>query len=63
MRATIPFLVPVADQPEISLMHERGRLQGLARCFLGHPVRRKFAKFRVHQREQFVRGFGISCFY
>jgi hypothetical protein len=49
-----------ADEAQPGFMDECRRLQRLARGFVGHPVRGQPAQFFVHQRQQFVRRFGIA---
>ena len=48
-----PVLRP--DQPQPSLMHQRGGLQGLARRFVGHLLRREFTQLHIDQRQEFLR--------
>jgi hypothetical protein len=63
----MPSVVPLwslldADQPQIGLMHQGGRLQSLAGVLAGHTDRRQFAEFLIHQRQQLLCGSGISLF-
>jgi len=45
------------DQPQIDLMNERGRLQGMTFIFAGHAAARQTVEFLVDQRgEVFQRG-------
>ena len=39
VRAAVPFLIFIADQPQPGFVDERGGLQGLAGCFVRHLVR------------------------
>jgi len=53
MAAMVPVLaVGCADQPEVSLMNERGRLQGVARRLVGQPSGGETAQLFVDEREQ-----------
>ena len=48
------------DEPQIRLVDEGGRVQGVARGFLRHPGGRQFAQFLVDQRQQLLRGVGVA---
>ena len=44
------------DQAKISLMHQRGRLQGVIAALLPHVVTSQTTQFRVQQRSPFILG-------
>ena len=50
----------VIDQPEVGLVDQGRRGEGLAGLFLGEPLGGQFAQFVVDQREQFVGGLRIA---
>jgi hypothetical protein len=58
--AAVPFLVLIASEPKPNLMHECGRLQGLAQRFMRHLRGGKAAQLAVDKWEQFVSGLGIT---
>ena len=49
-----------ADQPEIGLVDQGRRLEGLAGRLLGQPLRRQLAQLVVDQGQQFLGGVGIA---
>ena len=51
--AVFPIHVMLIDQAQISLMHQRGRLQGVITTLLAQVVSGKAAEFVIHQRDQF----------
>ncbi len=53
--SAVPLLVSLTSQPEPSLVHQRGRLQGLARGLPGHLGGSQTAQFLVEQRQQPLR--------
>ena len=60
MPAVLPSLMLIADQPQISLMHQSGGLQSLSGRQEGHFVGSESAQFLIDQREQFVSGFAVA---
>ncbi len=60
MPAVLPSLILIADQPQISLMHQGGSLQSLSGRQEGHFVGSESAQFLIDQREQFVSGFAVA---
>jgi len=62
MGATSPFFIFIPNETEISLVHERGGLQGLSRRFVRHLVRRQSAQLLIDERQQFVGGRRIALF-
>ena len=63
----VPAAVPVlgllaAQQPQVRLMHQRGRLQGLAGPFVGQPLGRELAQLVVDERQQLLRGVRVALF-
>ena len=52
--AAVPLrLRPFADEPEIGLVDQVGRLKGLPRCLAGEPLGGQPAQFLVDQRQEF----------
>ena len=47
-------------QPHISLMHQRGRLQRVARLLLSHFGRRQLAKLVINERQQLLGRRGVA---
>ncbi len=47
-------------QPHIRLVHERRRLERLARFLLGHLGRRQFPQLVVDQRQKLLGGRGVA---
>ena len=60
MGSSMPLLTIRTGQSQPGLMHQRGRLQGLAWRFTGHFLRRELAQFLINQRKQVIRGGGIA---
>jgi hypothetical protein len=60
MGASAPVLTIRTCEFQPCFMHQRSGLQGLARRFMGHLLRREFAQFLINQWQQFVRGSGIA---
>jgi hypothetical protein len=60
MPTAIPPMVPRTDESQPSLVHEGGGLEGLARHFVGHLVRRELAQFVVDQRQEFLGGLSFA---
>ncbi len=54
MGAVLPFDGARAEQPQIGLVNERGRLERVAWPLGAHEVSGKLAQVRVHQRDQLV---------
>src|SRR5262249_54018514 len=52
--------VLVADEPQVRLVDQRGRLERLARCLRGHPGGRELAQLVVDEREQLGRGSRVA---
>jgi hypothetical protein len=51
MTSMIPFLIAsLADQPNVSLVNERGRLKRLSGLLPGDLSRRQFSQFLIDQR-------------
>jgi hypothetical protein len=46
---------------QISFVHERGRLQRVPGCFVGHGARRHGVQFVINERHESVEGAGISA--
>src|SRR6266571_8797780 len=42
-------------------MHQGGGLEGLSGCFAGKPGGSEMAKFVVNQRQESLRGLGLTC--
>ena len=60
MRSIPPVAMPLIDQTQVELVHERGRLQREAAPFAaklacGHPT-----QLRVDERQQLVEGIGVT---
>src|SRR5262249_48185683 len=55
----VPGLLP-ARQPQVRLVHQRGRLQGLAGLFVGQFLGRELAQLVVDQRQELLRGRGVA---
>src|SRR5262249_17234241 len=49
-----------AHQPQVGLVQQRGRLQGLAGLFLGQLLGRESAQLVVDQRQELLRGRGVA---
>jgi hypothetical protein len=62
MATTIPRVRFVAHEPEIRFMHQRRRLKGLARSFMGQLLGREKAEFLIDQRQEFVCSFRVPPF-
>jgi hypothetical protein len=52
--------VVAADQPEISVMNERGGLERLPEFFLGQPLRGESSQFVVDERQELLGGLRIA---
>jgi hypothetical protein len=50
----------ISDQPQIGLVHQRSRIECLARLFLGQLRRGKFAQFVVDEWQQLRRRLRIA---
>jgi len=50
----------IANQAQVSLMNESGRLQRVPRILMSQAGRSEFAKFIVNQRQQLDRRLGIA---
>jgi hypothetical protein len=64
MLAVLPF-VPMragltADQPQVSLMDQRGSLERLARFLAGQPVCGELSQLVVDERQELLRGLGVA---
>lgn len=62
MPPAVPVLLLAAGEPDPSLMHERRRLEGLARLLLRHLGGGELAQLLVNQRQQLRCGIGIAVF-
>ena len=65
--ATERMRIPMPDgvsihQPEVGLMDESGRLEGLARSLLRHLGGRQLAQFVVYQRQESLGGPCVAGF-
>ena len=61
MTAMVPMVaVGCAYQPEVGLVNESSRLQGVARRFVGQPGGGETAKVFVDQRQQLPGGVGVA---
>src|SRR5262249_51301355 len=59
--AAIPLLlVLVADQTQVSFVHERGRLEGLTWLFAGELRCSEFAELVIDERQEFVGGLPVT---
>jgi hypothetical protein len=58
MRAVCEFRIFPADQTHPGFVNQCRGLEGLTGRFIRHLVRRQFAQFLIHQREQFLGGVG-----
>src|SRR5262249_34920384 len=59
--AGVPGRPPAGPhQPEVRLVDEGGRLEGLTRGLLGHPGGGELAQLVVDEREQVGRGLGVA---
>ena len=61
--ATVPLQFrprPVPHQPQICLVHQGRRLQGVCRGLLVHLRLGQLAQFAIHQREQLLRRMPIT---
>ena len=47
-------------QPQIRLVHQRGRLQSLAGLFVGQSLGRELSQLAVDKRQELLRGRGIA---
>jgi hypothetical protein len=54
--AVPPVRLPAADQSEVGLVDQGGRLQGLARLLFGHPGGRELSQLTVDEWQQLGRG-------
>ncbi len=59
--ATVPMLGAVpTDQPQISFVDQRGRLERLSGLFFCHPLRGKAAQFAVDERQELLGSLRIA---
>jgi hypothetical protein len=52
MRSILPVDLPLVHQTQIYLVHQRGRLEGVADSLSGQLARRDTAKLRIDSRQQ-----------
>src|SRR5258708_30956075 len=63
MSAPVPLLRWArANQTQVSLMHQRRRLERMPRGFTGHFVRRQPSEFLINDRKQFIGCFRVAVF-
>jgi hypothetical protein len=65
MRGPLPSPVPgflrlVTDQPEVCLIYQGCGLECPPRVLMGHFLRRQFAQFVVHQRQELAGSASVS---
>lgn len=52
--------VPVADQPEVGFMHQRGGIEGVARLLRRHPRSGELPQLLINEREEFGGGAAVA---
>src|SRR4051812_2516390 len=60
MPAAVPPRIAGADEPEIRLVNQRGRLERAVSPLAIHALRRELAQLVIHQRQEFTGGPGIA---